>query len=176
MSGVVLRCPSCGNTRATPGECEACHEAQVRYFCTNHSPGRWLDARACPQCGAQFGERARPPVAPRTGVPSRRPEDGGGPWGRREPSAAPDDAPRAPEDTVPRDAPAAGLPELLEAASRARRAHREAMPSPEAMPTRPRLGGCLMPLVLLAGFLLIAFIGTFSVLSGFFFRLLGLYY
>ncbi|MDB5868967.1 MAG: hypothetical protein JWP96_1299 [Polaromonas sp.] len=64
MSGVVLRCPNCGTTRAAPGECEACHEAQVRYYCTNHTPGRWLQARACPECGASFGAPARAPAAP----------------------------------------------------------------------------------------------------------------
>lgn len=56
---VVLRCPNCGTTRAAPGECEACHDAQVRYFCTNHAPGLWLDASACPKCGARFGGPAR---------------------------------------------------------------------------------------------------------------------
>ena len=48
MSGVVLRCPSCGTTRAAPGECDACHEAQVRYYCTNHTPGRWLELAVVP--------------------------------------------------------------------------------------------------------------------------------
>jgi hypothetical protein len=43
MSGVMLRCPSYGSTKATSGECEACHEAQVRYYCSNHTPERWLD-------------------------------------------------------------------------------------------------------------------------------------
>jgi hypothetical protein len=70
MSGVVLRCPNCGTTRAAPGECEACHEAAVRYYCTNHSPGRWLDAPACPQCGARFGVAAGPAAAlPRAPAP-----------------------------------------------------------------------------------------------------------
>ena len=32
MSGVVLRCPNCGTTQAGPGECEACHEAEVAYI------------------------------------------------------------------------------------------------------------------------------------------------
>ena len=42
MSGVVLRCPQCGTVQRDSGECEACHEADVRYFCTNHTPGQWL--------------------------------------------------------------------------------------------------------------------------------------
>jgi hypothetical protein len=72
MSGVVLRCPHCGTTQATPGECEACHEAEVRWFCPNHSPGRWLDAPRCPECGAGVA-RERPPPPPPPAPPSRRP-------------------------------------------------------------------------------------------------------
>jgi len=64
MNGVVLRCPSCGTTKAAPGECEACHEAPVRFYCTNHQPGRWLDSSSCPQCGSQFGVPDSPPAAP----------------------------------------------------------------------------------------------------------------
>jgi len=92
MSGVVLRCPNCGTTRSATGECEACHEAQVRYFCSNHEPGRWLDAPACQQCGARFGDPARPatmrpPVrpspapapAPAPARPTAGPRPGGGP-------------------------------------------------------------------------------------------------
>ena len=40
MNVVVLRCTNCGTTQATPGECEACHEAIVRPYCGNHEPGR----------------------------------------------------------------------------------------------------------------------------------------
>lgn len=65
MSGVALRCPNCGTTQSGPGECDACHEAAVRYFCANHNPGRWLDGPACPSCGARFGEvRPAPRVPP----------------------------------------------------------------------------------------------------------------
>ena len=105
MSGVVLRCPSCGTTRATPGECDACHEAAVQWFCRNHEPGRWIDGPPCPECGAGV-ERAAPvpPPPPRrhsTSPPSLDPpprrapvEDpwAGGPWG----------APREPADVVGR--------------------------------------------------------------------------
>jgi hypothetical protein len=59
MSGVVLRCPNCGTVQTGMDECEACHEARVRYFCTNHTPGLWLDAAFCSQCGARFGEAQR---------------------------------------------------------------------------------------------------------------------
>ena len=61
MTGVVLRCPNCGTTQTAAGECEACHEADVRPYCPNHAPGRWLDAPACPDCGARVG---RPPAGP----------------------------------------------------------------------------------------------------------------
>jgi len=58
---VVLRCPNCGTTQAAPGECEACTAAEVRYYCTNHPLGLWLDTPTCPQCGDAPG-----------GVPRRR--------------------------------------------------------------------------------------------------------
>jgi len=86
VSDVIIRCPNCGTTQRALGECEACHEADVRYFCTNHGPGRWLDGAACPVCGARYGvERERPwpdprgrvepPESPRTRpLPPRRPE------------------------------------------------------------------------------------------------------
>ena len=74
MSAVVLRCPNCGTTRATPGECEACHDAEVRYYCPNHSPGRWLDGPACGACGARFGvEPPRPAPRPTPGPAAPRP-------------------------------------------------------------------------------------------------------
>lgn len=67
MSGVVIRCPNCGTTQGALGECEACHEAEMRYFCPNHSPGRWLDGPACSACGASVG------VAPAETTPAPRP-------------------------------------------------------------------------------------------------------
>lgn len=70
---VVERCPNCGTTQASAGECEACHEAQVRYFCTNHEPGVWLTGRTCPQCEARAAPTARPtarPTASASALPS----------------------------------------------------------------------------------------------------------
>lgn len=67
---VVQRCPSCGTTQAAAGECEACHEAPVRYFCTNHEPGVWLAGRTCPQCEARAALAARP-IASTPAVSSR---------------------------------------------------------------------------------------------------------
>ena len=64
---VVKRCPNCGTTQDAAGECEACHEADVRYFCLNHEPGLWLAGRTCPQCAARAAPSARP--APPTSAP-----------------------------------------------------------------------------------------------------------
>jgi hypothetical protein len=63
-SGVVERCPNCGTTQAIAGECDACHEAQVRYFCTNHDPGIWLAGATCPQCAARASAARAPVDAP----------------------------------------------------------------------------------------------------------------
>ena len=71
MSTVVFRCPHCGTTHASAGECDACHEADVRWWCPNHTPGRWLDAPACTECGATL-DRApavRPTPSPRRETP-----------------------------------------------------------------------------------------------------------
>ena len=64
---VIQRCPSCGTTQATAGECTTCREAQVRYFCTHHDPGIWLTGPTCEACAA----RSAPPVRPPAPKPSR---------------------------------------------------------------------------------------------------------
>lgn len=69
---VVQRCPNCGTTQSAAGECEACHEAQVRYYCTNHEPGLWLSGRTCPQCEARAAATARP-IASASALPSHAP-------------------------------------------------------------------------------------------------------
>jgi hypothetical protein len=100
---VVQRCPSCGTTSATAGECEACHEAQVRYFCTNHSPGLWLDASTCRTCGARFGDAARPTPPPVSAVPERtRSTAPARSTRRRPPSPAPARAPASISEPPPR--------------------------------------------------------------------------
>jgi hypothetical protein len=71
VSDVIIRCPNCGTTQVALGECEACHEADTRYFCTNHVPGLWLDGPVCSTCGARYGvarETRRPPPPPRARV------------------------------------------------------------------------------------------------------------
>lgn len=65
MTAVVRRCPNCGTTQSTLGVCDACHDGEVRYFCNNHTPGRWLETSSCSQCGARFGEPVPPPRVPR---------------------------------------------------------------------------------------------------------------
>ena len=183
MSGVVLRCPNCGTTKAAPGECEACHEAQVRYFCMNHTPGHWLDAPACPQCGARFGDPGRPlappPLTPartptpaststpwRTGATSWRRKAGGGPWGGRKRSRSAEEGLEThDEGSITRDALTARLPELLRTIARARRAPGSATHIPESPPTGLALGGCLIRALFLAVFLLIAFV-IMSILVG----------
>lgn len=199
MSGVVLRCPNCGTTKAGGGECDACHEAHVRYYCTNHTPGRWLDTPACSQCGAQFGDPARPraaapppgaPAAPtptsavdlipeRTGAVSWRPGTGGGSWGRRKRSHSSEEAPiTRDEGAAVRDAPAARLPELLRTASRIRRTPREAMPSPEVDPflVGRAVGGCFRAALFTAMLLLLALVAMFVLLGGSLLQIFGFYF
>jgi hypothetical protein len=184
---VVERCPNCGTTQATAGECEACHEAQVRYFCTNHTPGLWLDASTCPSCGARFGESppARAPAAPqptpsdvpdlafsartRSTGPARRPEASLPPARPRARSRTP----RAgawsererplPADDESLERSASGLPpwqKLLLSVLRARY-----MPSVTTYRARPpaiarSAGGCLMRLVMIVVLLFVALAGA----------------
>ncbi|MDF1501709.1 hypothetical protein [Roseisolibacter sp. H3M3-2] len=74
MSALVRRCPTCGSTQDAAGVCDTCHDADVRLFCANHAPGRWLDAPPCPACGATLDagparRPAPPPVPPPAPVP-----------------------------------------------------------------------------------------------------------
>jgi hypothetical protein len=195
MSAVVLRCPNCGTTKAAPGECEACHESQVRYYCTNHTPGRWLDAASCQACGARFGEPMSAPARPAPAAPPR-------PAARPGP-AAPGRRPASTSRTGPRPVPPpAGRPaagegsgpgpgrvppaeeegidmrggyapvgptwqDLFRAAARARRARPDAVFDHEAAPpVRPRRGGCLGRLMLILVFMFLAFMGGVSLLGG----------
>jgi hypothetical protein len=173
---VVLRCPTCGTTGARPAECEACHEAQVRYFCTNHQPGRWLDGSMCASCGARFGDTARRPSVSAPPAPLTA----------RKPIALPVSAPPS--------TPARPAPIEVDAGVRRRRRERLPVTSEEelgtgvsAMPLwiqllksavaaryapppggaereRPRtgrsVGGCLMRGVLIVVFLLLALVAA----------------
>jgi hypothetical protein len=171
VSGVVLRCPNCGTTQAGRGECDACHEAQVRPYCTNHTPGRWLDALTCPQCGAQFGEETRRPTeAP----PPRQPSPGSS--GRTEPptrqASRPSPVPRRspwsggrqPTPTVGSEGDAIAEPEaavrrwpkLRRPSPRMRRAPEVRVDELSGMPIEVALGGCRRAVFL--GLFLIAFL------------------
>ena len=102
MTGVVLRCANCGTTQNAQGECQACHEQNVKFYCTRHSPGRWLKTPVCDQCGAEYGKdppparkewrprtpdwRRRPPARAERTEPLRRRE----PWGRPASDLPPD--------------------------------------------------------------------------------------
>jgi hypothetical protein len=198
MTGVILRCPNCGTSTATPGECDACHEAKVRYYCTNHKPGRWLDAPACSQCGAKFGDLERPrerpvPFPPAARPPRKvappeparpadpelsRPKPRPGPWSREEA--------RRPFDPKPKESrpsPSLGdvraekMPELLEAIARAgRRPRSETYTSSDAPPTRGAPGGCLIRFVLLVMLLFMFLPLMLSLIGGSLLQMLESYY
>jgi hypothetical protein len=192
MSGVVLRCPSCGTTKASGGECEACHEAQVRYYCTIHTPGRWLDSSVCPECGAQFGvadpasaapappprpRRPAPPATPRSAGPrpSReatipaRPERPRGytSWPTRGPwgrrRPSEDEHEPRPRGEAIRDALERRLPELLREAARARRAR-----DIEGPPIGVAAPGCLRAALLLMLFFLFVMFAVSTLLGSLF--------
>ena len=177
MSAVILRCDNCGTSQSARGLCETCHEGQVRYFCTNHDPGRWLETKKCTQCGAEYGVAATIPArtnrrdteglrsrSKKTASPSDPPTPAtrpgrraGGPWGSR--------PPRAPEDILVSDEAAARaravdrLRRLLSAARYGRRA-----PDPTdftyGSPTPMMAGGCLRAvLLMMLFFLLVSFLG-----------------
>lgn len=168
MSSVVLRCPNCGTTQAAPGECEACHEAQVRYFCTNHDPGQWLTSPKCRQCGSQFGvaeplRRVAPPpprppvqpplpkVAPRPPAPFPVPKRRFNPWGTMS----------APPGRAESEVTAGRLRDMLAGLSRRRR-----MPDASPYDMEPARipaarGGCLGRALLLV----ILFLGLLLLLS-----------
>ena len=122
---VVLRCPTCGTTQGHAGECEACSEGEVRYFCTSHDEGIWLEGAVCSRCGAKFGDAPRKPPVSRTssvptppaGAPDFRP-----PGRRRTPE-------RPPEPDFGRRPP--------------RRSEREEPMEPEVLPRTPSLGDLL---------------------------------
>jgi hypothetical protein len=158
---VVQRCPNCGTTSATSGECEACHGAEVRYFCTNHTPGVWLDAPACPRCGGRVGALPRSASAPPPVPTARKPAPA-----RRAPAPAP--AP-APPDLVAAPSRTPLWPTLVKAALRARYLPAAAARGRER-PLLPGVGGCLKGLVLLVVLLFLSI-----VIGGFLFGRVLLY-
>ena len=122
---VVLRCPTCGTTQGHAGECEACSEGEVRYFCTNHDEGIWLDGPVCRRCGTKFGEApSTPPVLRAPSVPTP-------------PTRAPDYRPPARHRTPERP------PEFDFGSRPRRRSEREVPAEPEVLPRTPSLGELL---------------------------------
>lgn len=181
MSGVVLRCPNCGTTRATPVLCEACHEAEVRHYCTNHTPGLWLDAPACKQCGARLGGPDRAPIPaplPRPAATAPRPRfrpagrpGTGAPPSRRETGPGAGDAFCAPP--AERGTPVTSLQELLLAALHARRrpSHPAMDERPDTLPHTRSPGGCLMRFMLLMVFVFLALMSGMFLFGGSLLRL-----
>jgi hypothetical protein len=164
MSGVILRCPNCGTGRATPGECDACHEADVRYFCTNHTPGLWLDGKACTRCGARFGQPApatpAAPAAPAAAPRPSRPRPGS--TGRAAPPRRPTEEVFGRLDEPPPRPRPPSLEEMLAEAVRAREAARPTIDTAPPGATPRALGGCL------ARTLIMLFVFVLMILSGIF--------
>jgi hypothetical protein len=150
MSGIVIRCPHCGTTQSTIGECEACHEATTRWFCPNHEPGLWLDAPLCPTCGA------------RPGVPGSLP--GPAPTRPRATTAPPRTTPPPRRTPTREEVYSADVPDGPDAWR---------IDPSVVLPTAVRvvsLFGCLRRLVMIAFFLLVLFaLAFFGLFSGFVF-------
>lgn len=163
MSGVVLRCPNCGTIQPVQGPCDACHEAAVRFFCANHTPGLWLEGSACPQCGARFGDPVPSQTAPAPTAPPRAaPPEVGVPPTRR---SAELDEPELWETGVPtrmdpgRPGPAGADPfrillGAMMSAARARSSRADHLEYEDPVRMRPRGGCCLGRLLVLALLLL----------------------
>jgi hypothetical protein len=166
---VTLRCPSCGTTRDAPGECDACHDAKVRYFCDNHVPGVWLKGRTCEQCGARSGESAGPPLPPARRPTIRPPSDPGAtpppveiaPVARPLPRSRPlakEVAPRLPVPVLGEGA--SPWPGLLGAALRTRYSPKGGALVGVGLSRIRGLGGCLVRLAVVALILVIAFVAA----------------
>ena len=169
---VVLRCPTCGTTQAQVGECEACFEGEVRYFCTNHGEGIWLDASVCNRCGAKFGDVPRTPPASRTTSVPTRPRatrDFERPDRRPRPERTPEPDVVEPE-VLPRT-PSLGelLEEITREGARARGGYEAEVPWRGPRIPRPPvfpLAGCLVRIVGLVFLLIVATIIFLFVLFG----------
>ena len=181
MTGVVLRCPNCGTSTSTAGECHACHDGQVRYYCTNHQPGVWLEAPSCSQCGAKFGDPVRAPKRPTPPLTPSRPspplatpappvrrsppaKTGLSPWGRRRRVPSEEASELADERHI--ELRTARMLEILKAASRVGRPRGRDDVTPLALSAGAALGGCAMRLILLVLFLLIVFSLLLSIIGG----------
>ena len=182
---IVLRCPNCGTTQRHGGECEACSEGEVQYFCANHAEGIWLAGPSCSQCGAKVGDpprrRAPAPPPPPLSTPPAGPPEFRPPTRRRTggDSEEPDLAGRRRSRELDDPAGADGVPlepslvdlleEITEAHAR-RRAPRAVEVPPWAEPPRRGIGfpigGCLVRLFGLGLLLFLAFVIFLFVLFG----------
>jgi hypothetical protein len=177
MSLVIQRCPNCGSVQDEGGVCTVCHDADVRWFCPNHEPGRWLDAASCGACGAtatagpriapagpsrSAPPRSAPPPRTRPTVPPPIPPSPRTPPVRREPSYSPPVEPSWPEEPPRRRRPR--LPEWAELPT-------EGPPGlpidPAVLGSRVRAGlpavaGCVGRLVFLVLFILALLAAAFS--------------
>ena len=192
--GVALRCPTCGTTQSHRGECEACSEGEVRYFCSNHNPGLWLDAPVCTACGAELGAAPSRPAeatvagaAPtvsrrrtRPDLPPPLPRGGGTPSpGMRPSTGVKRSPPKAadPEDTAVRPSLEDVLVDMLEEGERTRPPVEEA-PWRERMAAAPRTSfpfvGCLVRLLLFVLLIIaLAIFGLFLLMGGAFQGFIG---
>ena len=178
MSAVVLRCANCGTTQDTQGECEACHEGQVSYYCTNHKPGRWLDGPVCSQCHAVYGRDeppppappqpskptpARPPTSRKREIEIRRPPRTGGsrdrpdPWVRRTPPTPSHEGDYSSEEALARERMIEMLNELFRR-GRLRRRTPVDLDIPSERPTQHIAGGWLGFVLLFLLFLFLSFL------------------
>ncbi len=185
MSAVVLRCANCGTTQSAQGECEACHEGHVGYYCTNHKPGRWLDGPECSQCHAVYGrDEPPPPVPPQPSKPTpvpppasrkgkieiRRPprtesrRDRPDPWVRRTPPTPSHEGDHAGEEALARERMIEMLNELFRRGHLRRRTPVDLdIPSPH--PAQQIQGGCLRFALLVLLFLLLSYLGNWLMFS-----------
>lgn len=140
MSDVFLRCPHCGTTQAAPGECEACHEDTVRYFCPNHTPGQWLDGPVCPECSARVASGRAAAPQPRRGASRKIPRD----IPRETPRNIPREIPREVPPEIPRGAPPTA-PRRRTAWTDTPREAPPVAPRPATPPRVPRWPGAGLP-------------------------------
>jgi hypothetical protein len=168
VSVLARRCPNCGSTQDAAGACDTCHEAEVRLFCPNHEPGRWLDAPPCAACGATLEAGPTRGPAPRpTPAPPRPPARD--PVRERDPVRGPAPVPTWPREAPPAPPPRPRRPVIIEDAEDA-----PAPPplggwplDPRTMPPVVRVGlpsvmGCLGRLFMIALLLLALVAAAFS--------------
>ncbi len=178
MSSVVLRCPTCGTTQNHTGECDACSEGEVRYFCSNHSPGLWIAEPRCSACGAKYGDAPVVRPVPTTRAAPTRPRVSPRPESRPAPPAAgpsyrvssrPPSRVADPDDADAEPSLAEVLVDMLEEGRRPGGAVEELPwrePPIAVAPRTPFLAGCLGRLLLLVFALIALALAGLSTLFG----------